>query len=100
MVAGLLLSIIVLALVLIAVVSAARARPRQRFERVVRCRAGQLFTTTLVPGASLKAVRLWNARFESCPVGRHWTIVAPVDECALTPAEREVARSNHDVRIP
>jgi hypothetical protein len=99
-VAGLLLGIVLLAVVLIAVVAAARARPGQGFERIVRCRAGHLFTTTLVPGASLKAVRLWNVRFERCPVGRHWTIVAPVDESTLTPAEREAARSHHDVRIP
>ncbi len=65
----------------------------------MRCRAGHLFTTTLVPGMSFKAVRLWNVRFERCPVGRHWSIVERVDESTLSPEELAEARAHHDVRI-
>lgn len=97
-----LLSIVLpIAVVLVLVLVLVRRAPAgQGFERIVRCRAGHLFTTTLVPGASLKAVRLWNVRFERCPVGRHWTIVAPVDVSTLTPDEIATARANHDIRIP
>jgi len=45
----------------------------------------------------LKAVRLWNVRFERCPVGRHWTTVTPVDVSTLTPEEIEAARSRDDI---
>ncbi len=91
--------VVVLVLVLVLVL-VRRAPAGQGFERVVRCRAGHLFTTTLVPGASLKAIRLWNVRFERCPVGRHWTIVAPVDPSTLTQDEIAAARSSHDIGIP
>jgi hypothetical protein len=98
-VVSLALTILVLAIVVVVLVSA-RARPGQGFERIVRCRAGHLFTTTLVPGASFKAVRLGRVRFQRCPVGRHWTIAARVDESKLSPAELAEARAIHDVRIP
>ena len=97
---GLAVGVAVLAIVLTAVLIAGRAQTGAGFERIVRCRAGHLFTTTLVPGVSLKAVRLWNVRFERCPVGRHWTTVTPVDVSTLTPEEIEAARSRHDIRIP
>lgn len=97
---GALVAIVVLAIAAVAVLASARAWPGQGFERIVRCQAGHLFTTTFVPGVSVKAVRLWNRRFERCPVGRHWTLVAPVDEAALSPEERAAARAHHDVRIP
>jgi hypothetical protein len=70
------------------------------FERVVRCRAGHLYTSTVVPGASFKAVRLGNARFQWCPVGRRWTLTKVVDETSLTPVERDAARTVHDPPIP
>jgi hypothetical protein len=97
---GLVLGVAVFVVVVIAVLIGGRTRTGGGFECIVRCRAGHLFTTTLVPGASFKAVRLWNVRFERCPVGRHWTIVAPVDVSTLTPDELAAARSRHDVRIP
>lgn len=67
---------------------------------VVRCRAGHLFTTIWVPGASLKALRLGWARLQRCPVGKHWTLVTPVREAELTYEERRMAAEHHDVRIP
>jgi len=67
---------------------------------VVRCRQGHLFTTIWVPGASLKSVRLGWWRFQRCPVGKHWSLVAPVKESDLTEEEKRVARENRDIRIP
>ena len=67
---------------------------------VVRCRAGHLFTTIWIPGASLKSVRLGWWRFQRCPVGRHWTLVTPVRESELGETERAAARQVHDARVP
>jgi hypothetical protein len=67
---------------------------------VVRCRAGHLFETIWIPGASLKAVRLGCARFQRCPVGGHWTLVVPVRDAQLTDARRLEAAEHHDLRIP
>ena len=67
---------------------------------VVRCRAGHVFTTIWIPGASLKAVRLGTVRLQYCPVGRHFTSVRPVKEAELTDEVREAALQQHDARIP
>jgi len=67
---------------------------------VVRCQKGHLFTTIWVPGASLKSVRLGWWRFQHCPVGHHWSIVAPVKESELTEEEKRSASENKDIRIP
>jgi hypothetical protein len=69
-------------------------------ETIVRCRAGHLFTTIWIPLASLKAIRLGWWRFQRCPVGNHWTLVRPVNESELTPAQLESARAVRDIRIP
>lgn len=66
----------------------------------VRCRAGHVFRTIWIPGASVKSLRLGWFRFQWCPVGRHWTVVSPVKELALTAAEKESADMYHDLRIP
>jgi hypothetical protein len=67
---------------------------------VVRCRAGHLFTTIWIPGASVKALRLGPWRLQRCPVGRHWTIVAPVDRAELGRGELHDAAATRDVRLP
>lgn len=69
-------------------------------DTVVRCRAGHLFTTIWIPGVSVKALRLGWARFQRCPVGRHWTLVTPVRAGDLSPADRLLAGTRHDIRIP
>lgn len=97
---GNVIGLLALAVVVVALVVASRRRGAAGFERILRCRAGHVFTSTVVPGASIKAVRLWNVRFQRCPVGRHWTLVREVDEASLTPAELEAARSAHDLRVP
>ena len=72
----------------------------ESFDRPVRCSEGHLFTTIWIPGASLKAVRLGWARFQYCPVGRHWTLVTPVKDSDLTDEERRMAAENHDSSVP
>jgi hypothetical protein len=67
---------------------------------VVRCRRGHLFTTIWVPGASIKSVRLGWWRLQRCPVGNHWSLVAPVKAADLTDEERQFAEQHHDARVP
>jgi hypothetical protein len=71
-----------------------------RFDRPVRCRDGHLFTTIWIPLASLKAIRLGRRRLQRCPVGHHWSMVAPIDRKHSTTAELEAAAAVHDLRIP
>jgi len=66
----------------------------------VRCRRGHLFTTTWIPGASVKALRLGYWRVQWCPVGRHIDLVRLVKDTDLSPAEREFAAEHHDVPVP
>lgn len=67
---------------------------------VVRCRQGHLFTTLWIPAASVKSLRFGWWRFQYCPIGRHWTVVAPVRESELTDKQRRAAREQRDIRIP
>ena len=89
-----------LAMIIVVVVISARSVAEHGTERIMRCRAGHLFTSTVIPGASFKAVRLGTFRFERCPVGHHWTLVGQVDPDTLTPEQIADAREHHDVRIP
>jgi hypothetical protein len=72
----------------------------ERFDRPVRCRAGHLFTTIWIPLGSLKAVRLGTQRYQRCPVGRHWAMVAQIDPSLASAADLEAAAAVHDIRIP
>ncbi len=67
---------------------------------VVRCRRDHLYTTTWIPGGSLKSLRLGPWRVQWCPVGRHVDLVHPVKNADLTQAQREFALSHHDVPVP
>jgi hypothetical protein len=67
---------------------------------VVRCRKGHLFTTIWVPGVSVKAVRLGWARLQRCPIGQHWTLVAPVKDSDLSGEDLSFAQQHRDIRIP
>jgi hypothetical protein len=66
----------------------------------VRCNQGHLFTTTWIPGASLKAIRLGFWRVQWCPVGRHVALVRLVKNADLTAQGREFAAAHHDTRVP
>lgn len=66
----------------------------------VRCRQGHLFTTTWIPGASLKSLRLGLWRVQWCPVGRHVDLVRLLKEADLSPAELEYAAEHHDIPVP
>jgi hypothetical protein len=67
---------------------------------IVRCSKGHLFTTIWVPGASLKAIRFGFARFQYCPVGKHWALATPVNDADLTDADREAANQYRDTPVP
>ena len=67
---------------------------------IVRCRAGHLFTTIWIPAASVKSLRLGLWRVQRCPVGRHWSLVTPVNEGDLSENERRLAREHHDIPLP
>ncbi len=67
---------------------------------IVRCRAGHLYSTIWLPAASVKSVRLGPWRVQYCPVGRHWSLVTPVDEAKLSEDERRAAREQRDIRLP
>ncbi|MGH9066961.1 MAG: hypothetical protein ACRD0J_05675 [Acidimicrobiales bacterium] len=67
---------------------------------IVRCRAGHLSTTTWIPGASVKALRLGWWRFQRCPVGQHWALVTPARVADLTAEEKELAARHRDTRLP
>ena len=67
---------------------------------IVRCHRGHLFTTTWIPGASVKAVRLGPWRLQRCPVGDHWSVIRPARAAKLSDDERAAARSVRDTRLP
>ena len=70
------------------------------FKTIVRCHRGHMFTTTWIPGASVKALRLGPWRVQRCPVGKHWSIVRPVKPAKLNDEERAEARSVRDSFLP
>lgn len=67
---------------------------------IVRCREGHLFTTIWIPAASAKSLRLIWWRVQYCPVGRHISLVTPVNAADLTAKERRSAREHRDIPIP
>jgi hypothetical protein len=69
-------------------------------QTVVKCRAGHVFSTIWIPGASFKSLRLGFWRVQWCPVGKHVTLVHPVKNVDLTAEMRDLAADRHDVRIP
>jgi len=69
-------------------------------DTIVRCRAGHLFTTWWMPGASVKSLRLGWWRVQHCPVGHHWDLVTPVVVSELSDDERRDAAEHHDLRVP
>jgi len=48
----------------------------------------------------VKAVRLGPWRFQRCPVGKHWSLVTPVNMAELSEEDREFALSRRDTRLP
>ena len=67
---------------------------------VVGCRRGHLYTTLWFPGASVPSVRLGWWRIQYCPVGRHVSLVTPVDTADLDAVDRQAATDVHDLRLP
>jgi hypothetical protein len=96
--------IIVVVVVLVALIASTLLARRRGYNMpgqiIVRCSQGHLFYTVWVPGASFKAIRLGFLRFQHCPVGNHWALVAPVKESELSEEERMMADRYHDAPIP
>ena len=67
---------------------------------VVRCREGHLFTTLWIPGIKFKALEFGVVRFQYCPVGKHWSLVAPVRDSTLTNEQRQFAEQHRDAPFP
>jgi hypothetical protein len=90
------------ALAVYAVATVVAVRRGYRFGRnvPVRCRAGHLFSTVWIPGASVKALRLGPWRAQWCPVGSHFTLVTLLKDADLTEEERSFAAGHHDVLVP
>ncbi len=98
---GLIVGIVLVVFVVLLTVARARSRGLPLAgDVVVRCGRGHLFTTLWVAGVSVKAVRLGGVRLQRCPVGRHWSLVTPVDEATLTAEELRQAQGIHDTPIP
>lgn len=91
---------VVVAGYVVGTIVAVRAGYRVGLNSFVRCRQGHVFTTTWIPGGSLKAVRLGLWRIQWCPVGRHVDLVRLVKETDLTESEREFALRHHDIQVP
>lgn len=70
-----------------------------RFEPVVECSQGHRYRSIWVPGGSLKALRLFNRRFQRCPVGHHWSWTRRIDAALLSDEELESANAVHDLRV-
>jgi hypothetical protein len=93
------------ALIAFAVVAAETLAMKLRGDRIgrdviVRCKAGHLYSTIWIPGASVKSLRLGRRRFQRCPVGEHWSMVTPVKESELSAEEIRSAHQHRDVRLP
>jgi hypothetical protein len=91
---------VVVAGYVVGTIAATRAGYRVGRNSFVRCRRGHLFTTTWIPGGSLKAIRLGLWRIQWCPVGRHVDLVRLVKPGDLSESEREFAASHHDIQVP
>jgi hypothetical protein len=91
---------VVVAGYVVGTIVATRAGYRVGRNSFVRCRRGHLFTTTWIPGGSLKAIRLGLWRIQWCPVGRHVDLVRLVKPGDLSESEREFAASHHDIQVP
>ena len=94
------LAALAVAIYVVGTIVASRMGYRVGGDVPVRCRAGHVYTTLWIPGASLKSLRLGWLRLQWCPVGGHWSIVTPQRDGDLTDAERQSAAHWHDARIP
>jgi hypothetical protein len=84
------LPIIAAVIIVKVVVSRISGRPALAGKIEVRCSKGHVFTTTWSPLGSFAAIRLGGARFQYCPVGRHWALVRPVQDGDLTTGDRQL----------
>ncbi len=72
----------------------------EQFDTPVRCSKGHLYTSTWIPYASVKALRLGWKRWQRCPVGKHWAVATKLDPETASPEELAEAAKAHDWHIP
>jgi hypothetical protein len=72
----------------------------EQFDEAVRCSQGHLYTSTWLPYASVKALRLGRRRWQHCPVGHHWAMTTRLDPAITTSGDLAEASKVHDWRIP
>jgi hypothetical protein len=72
----------------------------EQFDTPVRCSKGHLYTSTWIPYASVKGLRLGWKRFQRCPVGKHWAVTERLDPETASPEELAKAAEAHDWHIP
>jgi hypothetical protein len=96
----LIVSLVVIALIAWTIIMKHRGYSGIGGRTVVRCRKGHFFTTLWIPGASLKSIRLGFYRYQYCPVGKHWTLVAPVKPNDLTKNQIKQATKYSDINVP
>ncbi|QNE20089.1 hypothetical protein F1D05_21955 [Kribbella qitaiheensis] len=70
-----------------------------RFDSIVRCSAGHLFTTKWMALGSFKAIRLGPVRYQRCPVGHHRSLIRRVDPGSLSRQERATAARIRDTSV-
>lgn len=87
------LPIIAVIIILKVALSRVRGRPAVAPEIVVRCSKGHIFTTTWSSLGSLASLRLGFARFQRCPVGRHWALVRPVNQAEQADNDRRAVHN-------
>jgi hypothetical protein len=66
---------------------------------LVRCRHGHLYTTSWIPGVKLKGIDFGIARYQYCPVGKHWSLAVPARARSVSTDERREAEAHHDLPI-
>ena len=93
-------AVVVVLLITRIVIARRRGYAGDATHRIVRCSKGHVFTTVWLPGVSFKSIRLVGARYQYCPVGRHWSLVRPVPEDELTDEDRQSAEQYRDSGIP
>jgi hypothetical protein len=93
-------TVVVIVGYVVGTIVAVRAGYQVGRDAFVRCRQGHVFTTTWIPGGSLKAIRLGLWRIQWCPVGRHVDLVRLVRAADLTESEVAFALSHHDTPVP
>ncbi|KAH8660154.1 hypothetical protein BX600DRAFT_54557 [Xylariales sp. PMI_506] len=80
-------------------IASADAPSHHKYDQIVRCGDGHLYTTIWVPMVSFKALRFGSQRYQWCPVGHHFSLIGKAQIGELTMEEMEEASRIHDISI-